>query len=367
VLTDQQIWTTCPYETRDGQFNPDVRLVNDTGAFQAMSDAVFFNAMAWRISGSASYASQAVSFINTWFINPDTAMTPNLNYAQVQRGPGVQVGQHTGVLDLKCMAKLSSAILTLRGGKSDAYTADIDTKLVAWITEYIHWLETSSLALGEKAATNNHGSFYYTQLAALKLIANDQAGAKQVVQSYFSSIYLNQISANGDQPLESARTRPYHYRAYNLAAMITTSKIGAEVGLDTWNIKTKEGSNIQSACDYAMTISATTSNEADYAAELYPAVAAVAAHYGDPTGKYAKFLAKADATYPEQPYFFWYQPLSDSGLVAELNKTATTTSGAATGGTSATPKKESGALSTINVAFSLAGLALGSVSILSLF
>lgn len=61
--------------------------------------------------------------------------------------------QHTGVLDLKCMAKLSSAILTLRLGQSDALTADIDTKLVAWVTQYIQWLETSPLALGEKAAT----------------------------------------------------------------------------------------------------------------------------------------------------------------------------------------------------------------------
>jgi hypothetical protein len=58
------------------------------------------------------------------------------------------------------------------------------------------------------------------------------------------------------------------------------------------------------------------SEEAD---ELYPNVAAVAAEYGDPTGKYAAFL-KAHSngtTYIAQPYFLWNQPLSDSGLSSD--------------------------------------------------
>ncbi len=39
-----------------------------------------------------------VSFIQTWFLDSDTAMNPNLNYAQMQRGPDGQIGTHTGVL-----------------------------------------------------------------------------------------------------------------------------------------------------------------------------------------------------------------------------------------------------------------------------
>ena len=58
--------------------------------------------------------------------------------------------------------------------------------------------------------------------------------------------------------------------------------------------------------------------------ELYPEIAAVAAKYGDPDGKYAAFLANADNQYPAEPYFLWDQPLSDSNLAA-----ATPNSGAA--------------------------------------
>jgi hypothetical protein len=39
-----------------------------------------------------------VKFIRTWFLDSDTAMKPNLNYAQMIRGPGEQVGSHTGIL-----------------------------------------------------------------------------------------------------------------------------------------------------------------------------------------------------------------------------------------------------------------------------
>ncbi len=48
-------------------------------------------------------------------------------------------------------------------------------------------------------ARSNHGSFYYTQLASLKLIVNDLAGAKNVTDTYFSKQFLSQINANGEQ------------------------------------------------------------------------------------------------------------------------------------------------------------------------
>lgn len=47
--------------------------------------------------------------------------------------------------------------------------------------------------------TSNHGSFYYNQLAALQVLAGDNNGAQQTIEEYFSTIYLGQINANGDQ------------------------------------------------------------------------------------------------------------------------------------------------------------------------
>lgn len=88
--------------------------------------------------------------------------------------------------------------------------------------------------------SSNHGTFFYNQLAALQILVGDKDGARGSLQAYFNGIYQNQIQANGEQvisvkigtllfsliiprqPEEAQRTRPYHYRAYNLAAMIVS-------------------------------------------------------------------------------------------------------------------------------------------------
>jgi hypothetical protein len=149
------VWVTCPYFERDGVFNPDYRLVNNSGAFDAMADAVLYNSLAWAINGSSQYATNVVSFVNTWFLANDTYMNPNLNYAQVVRGPGPtsNMGTHTGVLDLKCMVKVVNAVLVLRAGNAPQWTSKIDSDLIAWTKTYIGWLTSSDIALEEAAAT----------------------------------------------------------------------------------------------------------------------------------------------------------------------------------------------------------------------
>jgi hypothetical protein len=115
----------------------------------------------------------------------------------------------------------------------------------------------------------------------------------------------------------------------------TNARIGDYLGLNSfWNKTTTNGGTIKNALDFAMTVSPGD----ETASELYPNVAAVAAKYGDPDGKYAAFLANADNTYPAQPYFFWDQPLLDSNLAA-----ATPT---ATGASTPTPSsnKQNGAI-----------------------
>ena len=93
---------------RDGQFNPDAREVNDIGNFEDMANAVLYNALAWALTSSSSgaeaksdssgYAARVAQFVQTWFLDDATAMTPNLAYAQMQRGPTGQNGTHTGIL-----------------------------------------------------------------------------------------------------------------------------------------------------------------------------------------------------------------------------------------------------------------------------
>ncbi|TDL23095.1 chondroitin AC/alginate lyase [Rickenella mellea] len=330
-LTDEQIERECPYVDRDGQFNPDIHKVNNTGAFSALADSVFYNGISWAITKDSKYSTNIATEISTWFLNNATYMTPNLQYSQLVRGPGVHNGSSEGVLDLKGMAKLVSGVLILRNGKAAEWTSEIDTGLVTWVKEYIVWLTTSTQALEERAMPNNHGSFYFNQLSALQLFVGDTAGAKATITAYFTGIFQNQIIANGDQPEESARTHPMHYRAYNLAAMVVNARIAAVVGYDGWNATTKAGVTIKAAADYAMTFK--LDGEEGYTVqELTQPVAEIASVYGDPDGKYAQWMKSQDTQYPGQPFYLWSPGLSDSGLKAAASGTGSAPTSTGTSG-----------------------------------
>jgi hypothetical protein len=104
--------------------------------------------------------------------------------------------------------------------------------------------------------------------------------------------------------------------------MITNARIGKYCGYSAWNVKTTNGSTIQTALDFTLT----TSPNDELASELYPNIAAVGSVYGDPDGKYAAYLKAKDNQYVMQAYFLWDQSFSDSGLV--------TKSGGSSGGSS---------------------------------
>ncbi|KAG6840396.1 hypothetical protein C0991_006991 [Blastosporella zonata] len=330
-LTPEQIWTTCPYVSRDGKFNPDGRLINDVGNFQSLSDAVLYNSIAFALTSnsSSSYSQTTVNYIKTWFLDDATKMNPNLNYAQMERGPDGQIGSHTGILDLKGMAKVVTAIEILRKTNCTDWTSDLDNEMNTWTTQYIAWLESATISLEEEAAPNNHGTFWYNQVAALKILVGDNAGALNVTTTYFATQYMSQITSTGEQA--TVRTRPYHYHAYNLAAMITNARLSTYLGdASVWNKTTNEGSTIKTALDFAMTLNAAATGEAAYADELYPNIAAVGAVYGDPDGKYAAFLLNADPTYAEEADFLWDQPLAggEAESTALLHASGTSTAGA---------------------------------------
>ena len=67
---------------------------------------------------------------------------------------------------------------------------------------------------------SNHGTFWMAQMTALKMYLNDAKGAQDVLRYYFGHQFLDQIVASGEQPFEAVRTRPFHYRCFNLEAMI---------------------------------------------------------------------------------------------------------------------------------------------------
>ncbi|KAH7345286.1 alginate lyase-domain-containing protein [Rhizoctonia solani] len=308
-MSPQATWTSCPYKTRDGKVNPDTREIKSPAYISQMSQSVLWNAIAAVASGSNLHDKSAADFINVFFLNNKGRMNPKVEFGQVVRGPpGTQAGSYMGILDMRSLVKVVNAILVLRETQSPYWTQDRDVKMKTWATQYVQWVEASTVGKKAARAPNNHGSFYPNQIAALKILSGDIDGARVVLQSYFDNQFQDQIVASGEQPLEAVRTRPFHYRCFNLEAMITNAKLGDYIGVDYWSTKTKYGATIQTAVDYTMSLDPGNERVED----VLPHVATVAAAYGDPRRKYANYLKSGNRNYDKKSYWFYDQPAAIS-------------------------------------------------------
>lgn len=145
-------WTTCQYVPRDGAVNPDVRSLRPPGAFNTVSEAAVFNAIAFVLTRTSKYSQNVAGLIKTFFLDNVTGMNPNLNFGQVIRGPGIsgRSGTFTGILDARGMVKIANAIGIVRSANSSDWSA-LDGQMMKWANEYVSWLINSPS--GKKAAS----------------------------------------------------------------------------------------------------------------------------------------------------------------------------------------------------------------------
>ena len=301
-------YSVCPYVQKDGKVNPDSKTLNNTRDIVSMAQSVLWNGVAYGLSNDTSYAERATSIIYTWFINPQTAINPNVKYGQVIRGPpGNQEGGYTGILDWRMLLKVVNSVVIMRAKGAPSWNKVMASGMSNWASNYIKWLSTSKSGKDLIKSANNHVTFFYNQLIALYILVGDIQSAQQAANAYFTGPFMEQIDASGEQPLEAKRTRPFHYRCFNVEAMIANAKLADNLALNMWSAQSSGGATIQTAVDYMMTLDASDED----ITELAPHVAAVAAAYGDPDGKYATWLSSSDNTGDEglqQSWRFYDNP-----------------------------------------------------------
>lgn len=236
-----------PWVRRDGKINPasknnqsdGVRLASFTARVQELT-------LAWYFSGQQRYADKAAQMLRVWFIAPATRMNPNLNYAQGV--PGRAVGRNSGVLDGRYFStRIVDALVLLQG--NPAWRQHDAIAMRHWLQAYLHWLQTSPLALKESRARNNHGNWYATQVAGIAWYLRKPDIVEQMVALTQGKL-SEQLTPDGAQPLELARTRSFHYSYFNLQAVTLLARLAENQHLDLWHYKTANGSGIVAALDF---------------------------------------------------------------------------------------------------------------------
>lgn len=237
-----------PWIRRDGKINPaskneqsdGTRLPDFTAAVQNLT-------MAWYFSADRRYSDKAIALIDTWFINPETRMAPNLNFAQGV--PGVAEGRGSGVLDGRYFAtRVVDSLILLR--QAPGWQPKQEQALQQWMGEYLDWLLTSKLGKKEASAMNNHGNWYAVQVAGIAWYLHKPQVIRDMVKLSAGKLD-HQLAADGSQPEELARTRSFHYSYFNLQALTLLAQLAPQAKADDlWQVTTAKGASLIKALDF---------------------------------------------------------------------------------------------------------------------
>ena len=275
-----------PYVRKDGKVNPESRAeaANDTLRARLVGTTVETLALGYYFTRDEKYAEHAAKVLRTWFLDPATKMTPHFRFAQAI--PGVNDGRGTGLIEARGLADAADAAILLVGSKH--WSAADQQALLAWGEVYFEWLLGSKNGQDERAAKNNHGTWYDVQAVKWALVLGRKDKAKEICAEAITRRIGVQIQPDGKQPLELVRTASFSYSCFNLLALARLADLSEHAGVDLWQHKTTDGRSIRVALDFLVpylgkepkpwTLQQIHESKPD---EVLPVLRAAALAYGD--------------------------------------------------------------------------------------
>ena len=237
-----------PYVRKDGKVNPESRAeaVNDTLRARLVGSTVETLALGYYFTRDEKYAEHAAKVLRTWFLDPATKMTPHFRFAQAI--PGVNDGRGTGLIEARGLADAADAAILLAGSKH--WSAADQQALLAWGEVYFEWLLGSKNGQDERAAKNNHGTWYDVQAVKWALVLGRKDKAKELCVAAGPGRIGVQVEPDGKQPLELVRTATFSYSCFNLRALSTLAGLGEHADVDLWKYRSADGRSLVVALDF---------------------------------------------------------------------------------------------------------------------
>lgn len=244
-----------PLIRRDGERVPGTRLFEpgseryDRTRLFAMIRDVTTLALASRVFGQKRYSERAAEHLRTWFLDPARKMTPTLEFAQVRAGRLEGRGSVAGIVEAKDFYFLMDALRLLEG--SGALPAADLSGLRDWLKAYLDWLTRSGRGKRAALRTNNIGTMYDLQCAAVAAYLGDAEKLRGVLQRARVRVDL-QFGPAGEQAEELGRTAPWHYCSFNLAGWTALARVAQSVGDRLWSFRSPEERGIGLALDWLL-------------------------------------------------------------------------------------------------------------------
>lgn len=236
-----------PYIRKDGEVNPETRNgYTDYNRKDACYRAIGALGEAFYYSRDPKYAQKIITLIDTWFVDPETRMNPNINFGQGI--PGKTPGRPYGIIEFRNLELVVKTLEILK--RAEALPTDTEEAMHEWLTEFVNWLQTSELGVMESTRKNNHATWYDVQVCKLLIYLGDMGQAKSILENVKQKRIATQIEPDGSQPHELARTKSFSYSTMNLAGFTELARLGKMVDVDLWNYETRDGRGIKKAYEF---------------------------------------------------------------------------------------------------------------------
>ena len=258
-----------PYVARDGFPNPQIEDYNAPN-LKRVAYAVSVFALAWKVCGRAEFAEAGARWLRAWFLDPQTGMKPNMNWAQFipgdgpfdtpkdyparfipdkKTGKGIHAAFDGAIEGCELQTIPESAQMLLGSGH---WSEAEHTALRGWFGEYLEWLHDSSPGADARACRNNHASWFASYAGMSAVFCGNEARAREILGEYCPRRLMEQISADGSQPEELYRATSFGYVNFTLYSFCNTAILAEKIGVDLWNYPSTDGSRLRKGIDWLL-------------------------------------------------------------------------------------------------------------------
>lgn len=201
----------------DGKTNPEF-YEYDKPKLEKISAGVFTLALAYYYTKNEKYAQKASTEIKNWFLNPETRMNPNMNFASIR--PGVSEGISEGIVSASDFVDIIEASSLIYN--SPHWSPDLHHDLKEWFYKFYLWIYHHYPT--DAYHSSNISTWTDVQRGVYLLFTEqeDKLNSVSHIQPV-SKRLADQIEPNGFQPQEASRGIPQHYVYFNLKAYMKLS------------------------------------------------------------------------------------------------------------------------------------------------
>lgn len=237
---------SLPWVYRDGQFNVTSLKSTDHSNYYKVMSAIRDLSLSFYLTNREEFAQKAFQLISMWFINNETKMNPNFNFAQGV--PGISEGSPSGIIDSRAILWVIDAFNFMKNSKY--FNQADEEKFKLWCVSFNNWLLNSDFGKREAQSTNNHGTFYDVQTAKFASFTGNDSLVIAIIDSSKLKRIATQIKPDGSMPLELERAEAFTYTIFSLNALFHLAILGENYNIDLWNYESANSGSIKSAFDF---------------------------------------------------------------------------------------------------------------------